>query len=438
MKKAFFIVIAVLIVNQIFAYSIMDRISGNLVQNVDARSAAMGGAGVADGSTIFNSRLNPASLGFLDFNFGGQFTAGILKNDDNRSIPMYNFFDGYIDDATYVSNVNYYDQYSAAVYYAADFDDFRVSGALSYAPYTNFDCYYEEEVRNDEGSDNDNYPPIIAKNYIDGSGSISSIALTAAFTYRSFIGVGIEAAKLTGDQKLNEEIIWSEYANETVNELPELKEKFSREFDEMGLKLGLNARVSPRILLGISYTPKVEFKQDTKFTMIDTTVSISSKMKVPANFRFGASYRPQNIMRTTFNADVKVTNWQDVSDLYDSAIEYFVGVEHLLENKMPLRFGFRYNVDFRTVHEDDFAYSDKVVGPTFSAGTGFVFMNKFHIDISGEYTYRKFEALDLFMDSYYDQPGLWNDIVPADRGWENPDQVSESFFNVLTSITYKW
>lgn len=438
MKKAVVIILSILVVNQIFGYSVLERYSGNLIENVDARTAAMGGAGIAEGSTIFNSKLNPANLGFLDFNFGGQFAVGVMKNDDNRSIPMYNFFDGYIDDATYVSNVNYYDQYSASLYYSRNFDDFRISGAFSYTPYNNFNCYYEEEVRNDEGSDNDNYPPIIAKNYIDGSGKINSMALTAAFTYRSFLGIGLEIAKLTGEQKLSEKILWSDYAKETVNDLTDLKEKTSRDFDELGLKVGVNALISPRISLGFSFLPKVEFKQDTKVTVNDLVEELTSELTVPGSFRFGASYRPQNIMRTVFNADVKVTNWQDVNDLYESALEYFIGVEHLLENKMPLRFGFRYNVDYRTIYEDEFAYSDMIVGPTFSAGTGFIFMDKFHIDISGEYTYRKFEALDLFMDGFYNYSALWNSIEPADRGWENPDQVSESFLNIMTSITYKW
>jgi hypothetical protein len=438
MKKTGLILIAVISISQIFAYSIMDRYQGNLVEVFDARSAAMGGSGIADGSTVFSGKLNPASLGFLDFNFGGQFVAGIMKNDDNRSIPMYNFFDGYIDDATYVSNVNYYDQYSAALYYAKDFNDLKVSTSISYTPYNNFECYYEEEVRNDEGSDFNNYPPIIAKNYIDGTGRINSIALTAAFTYRSYIGIGIEAAKLTGEQKLKQKINWSDYAYEESDDLPEFNESFSSDFDEMGFKIGVNAMISPRINVGSSYTPKIEFEHDTKYTSVDTSFTYKDKLIIPGNFRLGVSYKPRSIMRTTFNADVAITSWKDVSDLYDNALEYYIGVEHLLSSKMPLRFGFRYNVDYRTIYEDQFVYSDKIVGPTFSAGTGFLFMEKFFIDISGEYTYRKFEALDLFMDGVYNIPGLWDDIQPADRGWDNPDQVSESFFNVITSITYKW
>jgi len=438
MKKTGLLILLIIITNQIFGYSILNRFSGDEVENIDARIAAMGGAGVAEGSLLFSAKLNPANLGFLDFNFGGQFVAGIMKNDDNRSLPMYNFFDGYIDDATYVSNVNYFDHYAVAVYYARDLNDFKLSGSLSYAPYKNFECYYVEEVRNDEGSDYDNYPPLIAKNYIDGSGAINSMSLTVAVTYLSKIALGFEVAKLTGDQTLSQKILWSDYANNTVNGLIDTKERTTRDYDEIGFKLGLNGRLNPRIQLGLTFMPKIEFDQNTKFAGNDTTLTYDSIITTASNWRFGVSYQPRNIMRTSFNVDIEVVNWSDVNDLYDTGINYYVGVEHSLKNKMPLRFGFRYNVDYRTLSEEDFIYSDKIISPTFSAGTGFIFMEKFQIDISGEYTYRKYEALDLFMDSHYNYSQLWNEIEPADRGWENPDQVSESFFNVITSISYKW
>jgi len=438
MKKTGLLLLFLIIVGQVFSYSILNRYSGDQIENIDARIAAMGGAGVAEGVNIFSAKINPANLGLLNFSYGGQFVAGVAKNDDNRSIPMFNFFDGYIDDATYVSNSNYFDEYSLTAFYSRNFNDLKLSAAVSYSPYNNFECYYEEEVRNDEGSDNDNYPPLIAKNYIDGKGTITSLALTTAFTYRSFLSLGLEIAKLSGDQTLEQKILWSDYASESVNDLEDIKEKTTRDFDELGLKLGINGKLNPRINLGFTYSPKLEFDSDSEYTDYDSTVSYSDELIIPSAWRFGVSYQPRNIMRTSFNVDIEITNWQDVNDLYESAANYYLGVEHRLENKMPLRFGFGYNVDFRTIYEDEFIYSDKIISPSFSVGTGFIFMEKFQIDISGAYTYRKYEALDLFMDGEYNRPGLWNSIVPTDRGWESPDQVSESHFKLITSISYKW
>ncbi len=34
------------------------------------------------------------------------------RNEDNRSIPLYNSFDNYIDDSVYSSNINTFDNYA--------------------------------------------------------------------------------------------------------------------------------------------------------------------------------------------------------------------------------------------------------------------------------------------------------------------------------------
>ena len=112
MKKLFILFFAVAIGFQLFSYSLLERESGNLIQNPDARSSAMGGAAVAGGNRLFDAFVNPANLGMMKAGFGMQTSISIMKNDDNRSLPMYNFFDGYIDDATYASNEIYFSEYS--------------------------------------------------------------------------------------------------------------------------------------------------------------------------------------------------------------------------------------------------------------------------------------------------------------------------------------
>jgi len=65
-------------------------------------------------------------------------------------------------------------------------------------------------------------------------------------------------------------------------------------------------------------------------------------------------------------------------------------------------------------------------------------MDKFTVDLGAKLARRDYDALDLFMDSYYDHAGLWQDIQPADRGWANPDSVEETFIEVKTSVSYNW
>nr|HPK40408.1 hypothetical protein [Candidatus Cloacimonadota bacterium] len=73
-----------------------------------------------------------------------------------------------------------------------------------------------------------------------------------------------------------------------------------------------------------------------------------------------------------------------------------------------------------------------------SAGTAFPIAKNLVLNISGEFSTRTYECLDLFHDSFYDHNGLWRTIKPKDRGWENPDKVEEQFLKVQTNLSYTW
>ena len=139
MKKFIVILFSTILITQLFSYSLLEREAGNYVENIGARSAAMGGAAIAGGLRLFDISINPANLGFLPQKLGVQTSLGILKDNDNRSLPMYNFFDGYIYDAVYASNVNYFDEYSLGIYYRENISDFGIAAAFLHKPFINFD-----------------------------------------------------------------------------------------------------------------------------------------------------------------------------------------------------------------------------------------------------------------------------------------------------------
>lgn len=71
-----------------------------------------------------------------------------------------------------------------------------------------------------------------------------------------------------------------------------------------------------------------------------------------------------------------------------------------------------------------------------------------NLDLGIGYSWREYEALDLFGDSYYNDKLytgnstylLWPNqyIVLSDRGWENPDKVRESNLNLSASLSVSW
>ena len=105
MKQLLLVTTLLIAVFSLSAYSILDMYSGNQVYRGDARLLSMGSAGMYNQGNPGSLALNPGLTGLLAEGFTFQFNPGTVINSEDRSIPMYNFFDGYIDDANYVSNV---------------------------------------------------------------------------------------------------------------------------------------------------------------------------------------------------------------------------------------------------------------------------------------------------------------------------------------------
>ncbi len=453
----------ILILSNLMSYSILDMQAGNQILNIDARSSAMGSAAAAGGNRFFDYLLNPANLSFLDQDFGAQVTIGVIRNSENRSLPMYNSFDAYVDKATYVSNANFFSDLAIGAFGRKSFTDFELTGSLIYRPYVDFNANYQEQVRNNENSDFNSYPPIIAKNYLESKGDIEAISLITSFKYQDFIAVGLEIDKLFGDSKSKRKIKWSQQARDLVypDTLFDFHSELSREFDATTFKVGLRAKLLPRLGVGFSFAPKVEFdvtgnKDDidlddavylyiTELTETDTLIIIDSLMYseyiLPMRFRAGFSYEPRNIMRTYFNIDMEYVKWSDVLSLYDDVVNYYVGIEHKLQDKIPLRIGFSYRTTYGIHEDNEIVFAEKVSIPTFTAGSGFKILERFTVDLGIEYSHRSYENLDLFQDSYYDYEDLWDYYYYMnlqDRGWENPDTVDETCIDLKISVNYQW
>jgi hypothetical protein len=459
-------IILLFLAANLLSYSILESISGNYIQNLDARSAAMGQTGVVSDGRLFDIFINPANLSQQESVLGAQFGANIFGDTDDRSLPMYNSFDAYSGEGTYVSNKNYFTDLAFAAYYKYSLNNFDISAALSYRPFISFKADYFEEVRNNENSNNNNYPPVLANNYIESEGLINAAAFTLAADYKDFLQFGLEVAMLSGDSDLGKRIIWSDQAHEMMLTSPDSLVDFSnnidREFSGMQYKIGFIGKINDRLQAGFSYQPQVEFDVsgsindsidvenavymyysdlDSLDMVVHTDSIMCSEYISPTRIRAGVSYAPQNIMKTYFNADVEYVAWSEQNKLYDDQFNFFVGIEHILPNSIPIRIGFNYTNSYSLHEHDGFVFADKVTMPSFTTGTGFNLLSKFAVDVSLEYGVRQYEALDLFMDSYYDHENLWANyqyLNLQDRGWENPDTIKERLLQLKTSISYKW
>jgi len=224
---------------------------------------------------------------------------------------------------------------------------------------------------------------------------------------------------------------------------------------------GAAYKANNRLSLGMSMTPSVSMNVtgnadgvsldkavNIYYSAIDSTGTVYivdslmyDSYKLPSRFRVGLSYSPRNIMKTTLNLDVELVDWEVVNNRYDKEFNFYIGVENHVINKLPLRLGFNYQTTYQLVRDYPHVLAQKISTPAFSTGTAFNLMKNLVLDLGFEVSKRSYEALDLFADSFYNYPALWANpqyLNFQDRGWENPDTVSEVFYKFQATLSLNW
>jgi len=445
------------------AYSVYDLFLGTDIPYHDARVGAMGGTGAAGGFTLMDSSINPANLYYLQDNATVAFSYSLIKNSSNRAIPLWNFFDSYMDESTYARDETFFNEIALGVGYGLDIADTKLSIALTMRPIVNFGASYEEEVRSFSGSDLDVYPIILAKNFIDSDGVLNSYNALLSFGMplpfdNASVSLGAELIYAHGKHGFDRRLVWTDEALGKIDTLEDDLFTTDNKIDGIGTKYGISAKIYERLSIGFAFTPKMSLKYDgttyhTYWGVTDTTGVADTygflytrdhpdKYIIPQSMRFGFLFMPRNPYRTNFQFDFELIKYSQLTEkypndpdrnrIYYDGYAFYVGVEHYVGKAVPLRLGFNHKT----------AKQNKSLAlPTVSIGTGFEILNGLQLDISGEYGKREYTDLDLFPDSAYDKGSvLWdnNYTQPVDRGFENPDKVSESFFKVFTSLSYRF
>lgn len=447
------------------AWSITDNYFGNRFDSPDARSFSMGNAGSFNDLRPFGIASNPANLTLMKKRLGFQVNAFVNRNEDNRSVPLYNSFDNYIDDAVYASNINFFDNYSVAGLAVLPMGGFRLGVGGFYRPLLSFTGIYEEEIRNNRNTDNDTYPEKVAINMIENDGLLNQTAGVASFGMAlgeyADLNFGVEYSLLSGEQLESKTIRWSQWAIDTAGAaiLPNYTFTSDADLDGDRVKAGMSLRMNNRFGLAISAANKATLTREGSYRIqrdafrntaaIDTSIAIDEDYIIPTELRIGFQYQPRNIMRTWFNLDAEYVMWSDVCDHFEDQINLYAGVEHWVENRLPLRMGFQAVHNYlRYVESDGAIIAKKLITPMLSAGSSFPFTKTLTMDIGFAYSWREFEALDMFQDSYYNDKTytgnstyvLWPNqyITLQDRGWENPDKVRENNISFTAGLTYTW
>ncbi|MDD3523179.1 MAG: hypothetical protein PHQ41_00590 [Candidatus Cloacimonetes bacterium] len=483
LNKSLMIFGLLLLVSVLGAFSVSDNYYGHppygqasLGQRygaLDARSFAMGGAGAFGTMRAGAIAFNPANITVQD-DFAGLSIAGMInRTEDTRMLPLYNSFDSYIDDSVYASNINAFSDFAGAGYASVRFNRMRFGLGAYHAPVLSFSGKYVEEIRNNRNTDNDSYPEKIAQNEIDNDGALMKTAMAVSLGYE--IGdylnanLGVDYGLMAADVSQLTTIRWSDWAHQTVGAdiLPDYTRSRDWELSGEQMKLGATLRVGPRWGLGLTYTPKTTLEitgtdmaiRDAYpgIAMDSTLVVMDGDYELAPEFRAGFSYFPRNILRTVFNMDLEMVQYSELSDIYDDVFNVYAGVEHHVVNRIPLRMGFQaVSSYFRTKEEFTdttgqnitFVSAKKVISPMITAGSSVQLYKNVVLDLGFGYSWREYQALDLFGDKYYDDTvytgaaneQLWPNtyIDLQNRDWDNPDKVKENIITLNAGISFSW
>ncbi|MBW6514078.1 MAG: hypothetical protein K0B87_04920 [Candidatus Syntrophosphaera sp.] len=447
------------------AWSITDTYFGNRIGAQDARSYAMGGTGIFEDLRPFGIAANPANLTLLDKKLGLGGSLVINRNEDNRAVPLYNSFDNYIDDAVYASNINAYDNFAGAGFGSAWLGRVKLGMGAYYQPLLSFNGNYLEEIRNNRNTDNDGYPEKIAVNSIENEGLLNQVSgvLSLGTVFGDYLDVnlGLDYGYLRGELRNSKTIRWTDWATNTVGEgvLPDYTEIADLTLDGFRFKAGTSIRINRNFGIAATYTPKATLDRTGSATIqkdaylnndaIDTLTPISEEYILPMELRLGLNYQPRNIMRTWFNIEAEYVQFSDVHQRYDDLYNLYAGVEHHVVNRLPLRLGFQATSSYlRVVESDGEIIAKQVLTPMITGGSSIPLKDNLFLDLGFGYSWREYEALDMFGDSYYNDKvytgnssyQLWPNqyIVLADRGWENPDKVRENNISIRTTLSFTW
>lgn len=424
---------------------------GKTLEFITARSMGIGGSGMADFNTANDLRLNPALAAFSEATFAVSLNAVGAKLEEDRSFPYYDNFGGFVDYGSYFYNQNWY----------FDFDGFisanisRPLGGLLPMPivislgrssFLDYNYDYLEEVRTTGFSD-----AILAYNKINSEGLLKEYSFNLAVSPLKDLSVGVNIGIINGDIEQLAEI---DSVDRSMADIRQIEtNSISLKNMPLSVKLGAFYRVNPffavaaRLRLPMSIETENKYSINTQdstlvrpldnYGTFGTTLNQVSNVypfqsyttfertvDVPMQIGAGFNYKFTNILKANVNLDFEYTFWSKIEDNYNPGLDWndtyrlLVGVEHLILDQYPIRFGF----SFQPLKE-----SKQFARTVFTVGTGMQ-TEQFIIDFAAGYSFLEFSQLDIFDNGKY--PPLETRLL------SNPDRVNLTEIFGMVEFTY--
>jgi hypothetical protein len=382
------------------ASTFLDTHFGTPVGGASARSLALGSTGVSLHTGSEALFFNPAVL-VPDARYGEvDLTVGVTQANEDRLVPLFDSFDSFVDETVVALNRNTYGTASGGAVW-------RVPGAWPMAigagvfERFDFDYDYTEEFR-DPNSQNMPRDRILQNRELRVDGRLRTLSAGYAAEILTGVQTGASLHRWIGDVKAVERV--QDFTNGRRR-----ADSIEQDLEGWGWSVGAWGRVGDRIDLGASFEGPTTLDGDRSVVLrsgagsqpdsVVTTAS-SPETEYPGVLRFGATYHPRNVLRTTFSIEMERRFWEQLDEPVigipgdtvqaRDTWELRVGLEHVFYSGVPLRFGFRYLENYAD------AESERAI---FSAGVGYRIAG-FAVDVTGLYHRQTSRQEFLFDPSY--------------------------------------
>jgi hypothetical protein len=384
--------------------------------NHSTRSLGLGGAGVAVNHGAEAIFTNPAFLAAGNYAFDSYLGVGLFRGEEERSIVVYDNFDGYLTDEIYALQNNVYYRGNAAVAYGLPLGNSinNISFGLGYHRVWDFNYEYEEQLRNPDPNNSPDRDKLYGYNRMESTGALHSIDLAAGINLYEDFYFGVGAGLLHGTIERIKQVQALEDNDPPFVDSLLFDQRFELDNLPVNIVFGGAWRVNERTTLALRYTlpGDVEFKNGGAFEQ-------------PQTYALGLMYRARNILRATVFAEAEIIEWSQTNAAIDNGdglqgfrdVWHFrLGIEHKFHEQYPFRLGFNFQ---------QLPYAENLSTFQVTFGSGMV-TGPFAFDLSGAFGSNSYNQTDLFP----------NTLNGADAEQSDPDQVKEINIQLMASVKY--
>lgn len=326
---------------------------GYTMSTFDARSLAMGGAGLAAIDGAAGMVLNPALIAKTE-GIDVALTGVMVLAEEARETPLHDSFDGVIGYNTYALNTEVYDRYVGAVAFnpEGDFGELEWAPvvAVGYSPRIDMSYGYHVQYR-DPDFQTEPADKILYDYYHEGDGGIAAFSVALGQDVAPDVSLGLGVDFLRGDYEVSERWVYPADSDEE-------DVATRREYNSVsGTRFTFGALVEKFHRVDIAAVYRAPFKLEGTYDPRPDDMLHTERRRFeygyPGEIAVGVAYHPRNLLMTTVTCDIEYAQWSDLTDDLkttdpdlDDTFTYRLGVEHGFFDNSLARFGFMYRPSY--------------------------------------------------------------------------------------------